>query len=302
MVWFLVTLAMALAVAAFSLFLYLVQRHDMRQITQDLMRLNQLGARIRLNLPSPSKETKALVDQVNRVIDGKNAAMEEYQRNDRELRSAIENISHDLRTPLTSIMGYLQLLEDPSATQEERAQYLSVMKNRASALKTLISMFYELSRLQAGEYPLEPEPLDLSPLLCEQLAAYYNDFEDRGLLVSVDVPALLPPVLADPKAVMRIVGNLIQNILRHGVSRVSVRAYLESGQVVTAFCNDTHGLSPEDASRIFERFFTADRMRTGQNTGLGLAIVKMLVEQMKGRIEAHMEGQDLYILIRWHQA
>ena len=98
----------------------------------------------------------------------------------------------DRRTPLTSIMGYLQLLEDPSATQEERAQYLSVMKNRASALKTLISMFYELSRLQAGEYPLEPEPLDLSPLLCEQLAAYYNDFEDRGLLVSVDVPAHLP--------------------------------------------------------------------------------------------------------------
>ena len=118
----------------------------------------------------------------------------------------------------------------------------------------------------------------------------------------MDVPAHLPPVLADPKAVMRIVGNLIQTILRHGVSRVSVRAYLESGQVVTAFCNDTHGLSPEDASRIFERFFTADRMRTGQNTGLGLAIVKMLVEQMKGRIEAHMEGQDLYILIRWHQA
>lgn len=71
MVWFLVALAMALAVAAISLFLYLVQRHDMRQITQDLMRLNQLGARIRLNLPSPSKETKALVDQVNRVIDGK---------------------------------------------------------------------------------------------------------------------------------------------------------------------------------------------------------------------------------------
>ena len=208
-------------------------------------------------------------------------------------------ISHDLRTPLTSILGYLQLLEDPGLTEGERREYLAVIAGRARTLQSLITSFYDLSRLEGGEYLLQREKVDLYASLSGLLAAFYNDFTDRGFDMEVELAEGLPQVWADAGAVLRIFTNLIRNALEHGEGRMEIRLYQEGGQVVSRFSNETHALTAEDVPHVFDRFFTSDKMRTGRNTGLGLAIVKALAGQMDCRAEAALEGDMFAITLRW---
>ena len=209
---------------------------------------------------------------MNRLLELRQADRAAYQARERALRQPIANVSHDLRTPLTSILGYLQLLEDPGLTEGERREYLAVIAGRARTLQSLITSFYDLSRLEGGEYLLQREKVDLYASLSGLLAAFYNDFTDRGFDMEVELAEGLPQVWADAGAVLRIFTNLIRNALEHGEGRMEIRLYQEGGQVVSRFSNETHALTAEDVPHVFDRFFTSDRMRTGRNTGLGLAI------------------------------
>ena len=211
----------------------------------------------------------------------------------------LRSVSHDIRTPLTSILGYLQLLEDPGLTEGERREYLAVIAGRARTLQSLITSFYDLSRLEGGEYLLQREKVDLYASLSGLLAAFYNDFTGRGFDMEVELAEGLPQVWADAGAVLRIFTNLIRNALEHGEGRMEIRLYQEGGQVVSRFSNETHALTAEDVPHVFDRFFTSDKMRTGRNTGLGLAIVKALAGQMDCRAEAALEGDMFAITLRW---
>ena len=175
---------------------------------------------------------------------------------ERSLRQQIANVSHDLRTPLTSILGYLQLLEGGGLTEEERREYLAVVESRAKALQSLITGFYDLSRLEGGEYPLTREPVNLYSSLSGLLAAFYNDFTDRGFDMTVELEENLPPVQADSGGVLRVFTNLIRNALDHGQGKMTVRLFQTEEGVVSLFANETHELTEEDLPRVFDRFFT----------------------------------------------
>ena len=244
------------------------------------------------------QNTKTLYELNARLNEEKNAIQLEADRE--AIRGNIlRAVSHDLRTPLTSILGYLQLLEDPGLTEGERREYLAVIAGRARTLQSLITSFYDLSRLEGGEYLLQREKVDLYASLSGLLAAFYNDFTDRGFDMEVELAEGLPQVWADAGAVLRIFTNLIRNALEHGEGRMEIRLYQEGGQVVSRFSNETHALTAEDVPHVFDRFFTSDKMRTGRNTGLGLAIVKALAGQMDCRAEAALEGDMFAITLRW---
>ena len=215
------------------------------------------------------------------------------------LRQQIANVSHDLRTPLTSILGYLQLLEGEGLSPEKKGEYLAVIEGRARTLQTFIAAFYDLSRIEGGELPLEREQVDLRRALSDQLAASYGQIEEAGLDMEVELADGLPPVWADSGAVTRIFSNLLTNALRHGKDALSVRLYRAGNVIVSAFSNRAEGLTAEDAAHVFERFYTADKMRTGQSTGLGLAIVKALAERMGHTTAARWEDGVFTIEVRW---
>ena len=174
-----------------------------------------------------------------------------------------------------------------------------MIAGRARTLQSLITSFYDLSRLEGGEYLLQREKVDLYASLSGLLAAFYNDFTDRGFDMEVELAEGLPQVWADAGAVLRIFTNLIRNAMEHGEGRMEIRLYQEGGQVVSRFSNETHALTAEDVPHVFDRFFTSDKMRTGRNTGLGLAIVKALAGQMDCRAEAALEGDMFAITLRW---
>ena len=172
----------------------------------------------------------------------------------------------------------------------------------AVSLQSLITGFYDLSRLEGGEYPLEREPVDLHAALSGLLASFYNDFTDGGFDVDVDLADGLPPVWADQGAVLRIFTNLLRNALDHGGEKLEVRLFREGERVVSLFANQTDQLTDEDLPHVFDRFFTSDKMRTGHNTGLGLAIVKALAERMGCRLQAGLAGGWFTLRVEWETA
>jgi len=240
----------------------------------------------RLSLPCPSAGAEELLVCLNQLLDLRQEERALYRRKEQELRRQIANVSHDLRTPLTSILGYLQLLEGDGLSRSKKAEYLAVIEGRARTLQTFIAAFYDLSRIEGGELPLEREQVDLARTLSDQLAASYGQIEEAGLDMEVDITPGLPPVWADSGAVARIFSNLLTNALRHGTGTLTVRLYREGNVLVSAFSNRAEDLTAEDAAHVFERFYTADKMRTGQSTGLGLAIAKEIIALHGGTIFA----------------
>ncbi|WP_297288928.1 sensor histidine kinase [uncultured Flavonifractor sp.] len=275
------------------------QRQALKGAARQMKQLEETDSTARLRLAVPNRPAEELLEQVNRLLELRREDRALWLDRERSLRQQIANVSHDLRTPLTSILGYLQLMEDPSLPERERQEYLSVVENRARALQNLITGFYDLSRLEGGEYPLERESVNLYTSLSGLLAAFYNDFTDRGFDMTVELEENLPPVWADSGGVLRIFTNLIRNALDHGRGKMTVRLYREGDQIVSLFANETDELDSEDLPHIFDRFFTSDKMRTGRNTGLGLAIVKTLAEQMNCTLTAQLEAGLFAIRIQW---
>lgn len=272
--------------------LYALER-DIRTCARQLR-----SGRTRVSMAAPNAAAEELLTAINALLALREREEGDYRRQEQAIRQQIANISHDLRTPLTSILGYLQLLEGERLSPEERREYLSIVQGRARALQSMIVSFYDLSRLEGGEYPLSRERVDLYHVLSELVAEFYNDF--GGFDMTVELREGLPAVTADPAGVLRVFTNLIRNALEHGRERMSILLYQEGGEVVSVFANDAPGLTPEDVTHVFDRFFTADKMRTGQSTGLGLAIVKALVERMGHTVTAELEGDLFRVVVRWH--
>ncbi len=277
------------------------QRRSLRGAARQLRELQRTGSAARVRLAAPNAAAEELLDGVNILLELRQADQAAYRERERSLRQQIANVSHDLRTPLTSILGYLQLLEGEAVSEEERREYLAVVESRARALQSLITSFYDLSRLEGGEYPLQREKVDLYSSLSGLLASFYNDFTEQGFDVTVELEEGLPPVTADPAGVLRVFTNLIRNALDHGRGRMEVRLFQTADGVVSLFRNGAGDLAPEDLPRVFDRFFTSDTMRTGRNTGLGLAIVKTLCSQMGCAVRAELEEGMFGVRILWRR-
>ena len=251
-----------------------------------------------LHLSAPHRESEELLSELNSLLRDQEEERTDFRRREQALRRQIANVSHDLRTPLTSILGYLQLLEDPAVTEEQRREYLAVISGRARVLQGLITSFYDLSRLEAGEYPLTREWVDLREVIGTLLAAFYDELESR-FTVAVELPDILPMVWGDRAAMTRVYTNLIRNALEHGGGSLTISAGRAEGEVFTRFTNAGADLPQEDLSRVFDRFYTTDKTRSGGNTGLGLAIVKTLTEKMLGTVAAELTGDNFSIIINW---
>lgn len=296
-----IIVVLALVCIALALRVYTVER-ALRDAARQLEEREQAGSSTRLLLAAPNASAERLLERINGLLELRQADEADYRRREKAFREQISNVSHDLRTPLTSILGYLQLLEDGGLSDKERREYLNIVEGRARALQSLITSFYDLSRLEGGEYPITRERVDLYAVLSELVAEFYNDLASSGLEVSVELEEGLPCVWGDPAAVPRVFTNLIRNALDHGVGTLAIRLYRSGGEVASTFTNGSGGLEEEDVRHVFERSYTSDKNRSSHNTGLGLAIVRALTEQMGCRVEAALDGALFAITVYWKNA
>jgi len=292
-------IGLSLTILIVLLIIFILKTKEINRLTLELKKLNSEGKIEKLRLSLPNKNIENLIIEINTLIDDKRKMENIYKEKDMELREAIANMSHDLRTPLTSIMGYVYLLNDDKLDKEERKEYLKIIEKRSLVLNDLITNFYGLSRIQADQYEIKFKPVNLELVLGEIIAAFYETLDYKFGEPEINIEEGLGPVLGDKQALNRIFTNLIENIIKHGEGEVKISLKKKNKYIVMEFSNKAEELEPKDVNRIFEKFFTKDRMRTGQNTGLGLAIVKLLVEKQGQKIEAKKVGNRLVINIIW---
>ena len=293
---FIFVLGILVGSASFRFFI----NQQLKTMTTNLKTITKRSTNERLRISSGQKEIKKLVKQINLQLEKEQQTRLLIDEEFLLLRQAMTNMSHDLRTPLTSILGYLKLAEKDTITPAENKRYLAVVKSKTINLNYLIEQFFELSRIESKILVVVKEPVDLTSIIQEILASYYEDFIQKQTIPTITIPEHPVWGMGDKEALRRVFNNLLQNMLKHNASSVclSLEEQPEKQTVLLTFKNHAPNLSPEDVKQIFNRFYTADRMRSGQNTGLGLTIVKELVIQMGGEIDARLQNQQLAISIK----
>ena len=253
-----------------------------------------------LKTDSSDGSLENLLSQINTLYSARQTERIAYQRRETEIRQEIENISHDLRTPLTSILGYLDLIGDEQTEKEERDEYLNIIRKRAKLLQSFIQDFYEISRIEADDYPLVFDSVSVQTMIKDTVVAYYHEFESKNIEVEIALEDKPCHIIADRVQFTRIINNLIQNALKYAQKDFMIKQYHRDGYCYLLFINDAGMITENDLSMIFQRFYTVDQARTTQSSGLGLTITKLLVEKMKGKIEARIEEDKFIIELRWN--
>jgi signal transduction histidine kinase len=235
-----------------------------------------------------------LCESVNTSIELHKEAAIAVQNHEAQLRASIANVSHDLRTPLTAILGYLELMKTNS---EKTADYSAIIEARANVLRGLVESFYELSIADDKSNELLLETIDANAILTNCLLGNHALFVGRGITPTVNVPDAPVFITGNALAFERVCQNLIQNALKYAVDKVNVSLTAECGKCVLSFSNNTTDITKDDITRLFDRFYTADKSRSGGSTGVGLYLVKVLVEKMRGRVVAELNDGAFTITI-----
>lgn len=208
-----------------------------------------------------------------------------------ELKNAVTNISHDLRTPLTAICGYLDLLEqEEMSTTIER--YIEIIRNRADLLTELIEELFRYSVIISGERLVVREPIAINGILEESIAAFYTTLNKRGIVPNIKIAQAKIVRSLDRSSLIRVFSNLLNNAIKYSDGDLDI-TLTDSGEVI--FANTASRLNEVQVGKLFDRFYTVEAAR--KSTGLGLAIARTLIEQMNGTISAKYENGRLSICI-----
>lgn len=244
-----------------------------------------------IDISSRDRRMRRLADTVNVQLRRLRADRHRFRQGDAELKNAVTNISHDLRTPLTAICGYLDLLEKEKKS-EAVERYVGIIRNRCELLTLLTEELFRYSVILSEENGVSAKPVVLNRVLEESAAAFYTVFRERGIVPSIRMPEEKVVRTLDASALSRVFANLLQNAVKYSDGDLEITLY-ETGEIV--FANMASGLDEIQVGRLFDRFFTVASAR--KSTGLGLAIARSLVEQMGGSISAEYENERLCICI-----
>lgn len=240
---------------------------------------------------SRDKYVRHLAEGLNKELAVLRMQRQQYENGNSELKEAVVNISHDLRTPLTAICGYLDLLEKEEKS-EEVMRYLSFIENRVLALKQLTEELFRYSIIVSSQEALQLEMISLNGVLEEGIAAFYAALKERGITPNIQMTKNQIICQANKDAVSRVFSNILNNALKYSDGDLDI-IMDDNGEII--FTNTASCLDEVQVGKLFNRFFTVEDARN--STGLGLAISKTLVEQMNGTISAMYENGKLSVRI-----
>lgn len=246
-------------------------------------------------ISTSDKKMKSLAADMDRQLKLLRKAQLNYMQGNRDLKTAVTNISHDLRTPLTAICGYMELLKRERLS-DTALHYLDIMENRIYTLKSLTETLFDYSVILTSQSGKNKEQLSLNTLLEETTAAYYGALKNAGIEPLISIPETEVRRFADRQALTRILANLMDNAIKYGGRDLSVTLTTDGS---ITFRNRADKLDELTAGRLFERFFTVESGE--RSTGLGLSIAKTLTEELGGSIKADFADGCLSITICFPQ-
>lgn len=277
-----------IAAAAYFAFRYFALERALREAALELAEIQgDLRQNRILRLPLPDKGLERLMKSINSTLEQIRRERLSYEKREREFQQQIENISHDLRTPLTVILGYLKWLKSPVGNASFRLdESLDILERNARSMEHLVSQFYAFSRVSGADFSLELQSLDVCRLLRESLADNCRLLEKPDFRLDCRLPERAVPVLGNKDALERIFANLLTNVRRYAHSCLDICLSESCGQVLVLFQNDSLEIRESDVSNLFNRFYRNDQSRSRGGSGLGLTIAKSLAEAMGGSLTA----------------
>ncbi|UGW82778.1 MULTISPECIES: sensor histidine kinase [Bacillus] len=278
-----------------AVFLLLVRKKIsyLKRITESVHHIanGKLGLTIRIE---SRDELTQLAQHINYMSEELESKFEHERELERAKSELISNVSHDLRTPLTSIIGYLDLLKKEQYNSKAQFQeYLETIYSKSQRLKYLIDELFEYTHLSSPDVILNRSKTDLSALLEQIVGEYFPMFEKEQLTVRKSITEEHVPVCIDIEKMVRVYDNLFMNALKYSIkpSELFINLKIKDEKAILKVSNKAENLPSDDINQLFERFFRGDKARTGhQGTGLGLAISKRIVELHSGHIHADYSG------------
>lgn len=267
------------------LFIHLMlTKKEITNIEKQLKNINKNNENDKLTISLINKDIEKLTQSINNTLDLKRQSESNNIKLQCELKKTIANMSHDLRTPLTSIIGYIQFCKLDDVSLDEKKEYLDIAEQRANSLKKLLNDFYELSLIESFDYEMKLEKINISRILQEILLQRYSDFMGRNLEPKIEIQSDSINIIGDKKSLERIIENLLSNSIKYAKDSLNISLFLQADIVELKISNTVNNIECLDVSKIFDRFYMADKNRSGKGTGLGLSIVKSLITKMHGSI------------------
>ena len=281
-----------LTLCVLTILIYLlILRHSIREVAEELEEKLRTDTNTLISISIGDSSVQLLASRINRQLRALRKERLKLQTGNDELTAAVTNISHDLRTPLTAICGYLDLLEQEPQS-EKSGRYLAVIRERTDAMRSLTEELFRYSVITATTDELCMEEVFLNDILEQSLAGFYGALSARGITPEIRIPEAAVVRKLDAAALRRIFDNILSNAVKYSSGDLAV-SLMPDGAVT--FSNSAPSLSRVQAERLFDRFYTVETARN--STGLGLSIAKLLTEKMGGTITAEYENGHLQICI-----
>lgn len=284
-----ITAILAILVIGLTIKLCLM-RKAVREIREQFAKRLDEDTNSLIYLSSRDKAICELADHINTELKKLHLAKVKYQQGDLELKTAVTNISHDLRTPLTSIYGYLDLLENEEQSETVH-KYLSLVKNRTDALKSLTEELFKYS-LSVSEQTPNFETVDVCSMIEQTMLSFYSVFQQSNITPEIELPEVPVYRTLDKAMLSRIISNIVSNAVKYSDGDFSV-SMNDKGEIT--FSNTAKNLDTVSVGKLFDRFYTVQTSRNA--TGLGLSIAKYLTELMHGSIKSDYQDHRLYIIL-----
>ena len=289
MVFFLLVIIFALLLKIFYM------RKAIREIKRGFSEKLYTDTNTPIMLSLHDKLVSSLANDINVELKELQKQKHRYIQGDKELKNAITNISHDLRTPLTTICGYLSLL-DKEEKSEHIARQLSIIKNRTFALKQLVEELFRYTTIISDTENSVYTETVINNVLEDCISSYYAIFKEKGITPNINLCEQKIVRSVDKTALLRIFNNIIDNAIKYSEGDLTISLF-ENGKIV--FSNHTSDLNEIQIGKLFDRFYTVNTAR--KSTGLGLSIAKALIEKMDGNISADYSNNVLSIIIKLNE-
>ncbi len=275
---------------------YILYRRQITDICRQLQFLENDITNHKIRTSISDKEIRMLAEQINRIYDTGNQTKIALLEQDKRLKETLTNVSHDIRTPLTSLKGYFQLLMSEEDA-EQKLKYAQVMSERMNNLSDLLDELFTYTKLQNQDYKIECSNQNLTKLVLETMFSFYDMFQEKGYEPIFEVEEMPYTVFCNAVAVKRVISNIIKNALLHGTGYIKIGYGKKQERIFFVCENPVEDPDSMEVEQIFHRFYKADKARSEKSTGLGLAIAKEMVEKMHGEISGELEGNVFRIKI-----
>lgn len=269
---------------------------ELRRIKKELALVLSRKTNGLIHTEFTSKEIHDLVECINTHLTEIKSKESKLERKNANFVKMIRNISHDLRTPLTSSLGYVSLMLESDVTEQEKIKNLKIVEERLKRLSELIDSFFEFSKILSNNQIIELDEINLVAVVEKAISNHYEDFSKDNRMIDFKTNKRKIKIKSNEVMLIRVFDNLIRNAYKHSNGNLDIEINQNNDKVKIKFINDLL-YNDLDVDRIFDEFYTVDISRTKGNTGLGLAIAKEFVEQLKGKIKADKKNNKLIITI-----